>query len=161
MNMPTIRLSRPTDINTVVDLDRKCYPYPADLETWKELLHQSGVSNHAKVIVLEVMRKPYGFAVWNYEENVCHLIKLGVLPAARRQGLGNLLLAKCEGEASWAKKNQIITWVPDLHCKPGDPDDVSTFLHKTGFMATGKTGKMSYRMYGEYRDHYQFYKGIT
>ena len=38
---PEVRLTRPTDINTIRDLDIKCYDYPLEMDDWKELLNNS------------------------------------------------------------------------------------------------------------------------
>lgn len=85
---PSVRLTRPTDINYIRDLDAKCYAYPLSNDNWKQLINGSGKMGQARVVVIEVDRVPVGFAVWNTEEltrggrayDYCYIIRLGVIP---------------------------------------------------------------------------------
>jgi len=152
-----IRLSRPNDINSITDMDLKCYPYPLEMSEWQEKIKGSGNKDYARIVVAEYGPMPLGFAMWSADlEHVGQLHRLGVLPQFRRKGLGTLLLAACNSHCRENQCDVLRTIVPSLHCQPGDPDDVSVFLTRTGFRATGKV-LHSYRiMYGDEVDGYEF-----
>ncbi len=158
---PIIRLTRPTDINALSSLDLKTYHYPFPLEKWKELVRQSGKPTEARVVVAEAYRRPIGFAMWQEEDdNLVRIIRIGVLPKHRRIGIGTLLIHKCVSHSMIDQKEHVVIVVPDIHCSPGDPDDVSAFLKSVKFTTTGKIVSEYCRMYGEWRDGYVFERNI-
>lgn len=162
MNEPIVRLTRPSDVNALSTLDLKTYHYPLELKKWKELAGQSGKPTEPKVVVVEIVRKPVGFALWQeLDENVSRIIRLGVLHKCRFHGLGRLLIEKVVLHSQTAKKDRLRVVLPDIHCLPGDPDDVSGFLSKVGFHTTGEVVTDHCRMYGEWREGYVFERNIV
>lgn len=162
MNEPLIRLTRPGDVNALSTLDLKTYHYPLELETWKELAGQSGKPTEPKVVVVEVARRPVGFALWQeVDEDVARIIRLGILPKSRFCGLGTLLIKRIIAHSQTEKKDRLRIVIPDLHCQPGDPDDVSGFLSKVGFHTTGEVIQDHSRMYGDWREGYVFERNIA
>jgi GNAT superfamily N-acetyltransferase len=159
---PVVRLTRPSDNNALADLDLKCYDYPYSNERWKELAGESGKKKKPRVVVLEVLRKPAGYAVWNYlDEDTAKIIRLGVKPGWRRKGLGSVLLGKIIHHSQIEKADKLQVIIPDIHCIKGDPDNVSGFLAKTNFTATGEVIEGYRYMYGEWRDGYVFERNIV
>lgn len=162
MNDPIVRLTRPSDANVLNMLDLKCYPYPLSLDKWKALAGESGKKAKPKVVVCEVVRKPCGFAVWrDVDENVARIVRLGVVPKCRKHGIGRLLLKKIIHHCQIERKDKLRVIVPDLHCQPGDPDDVSGFLSKHMFHTTGEVVDGFRFMYGDWRDGYVFERNIV
>ena len=162
MSEPLIRLTRPTDINALCDLDLKTYHYPLPMARWKELVGMYGKPTEPRVVVVEIMRKPAGFAMWQVvDEDVTRIIRLGVLPRARFKGLGTTLINDCIAQCQTQKTDRLRIVIPDIHCHPGDPDDVSGFLSKTGFHPTGEVISEHARMYGDWRDGYVFERNIV
>jgi L-amino acid N-acyltransferase YncA len=164
---PNVRLSRPDDINIIRALDAKCYDYPLEMKEWEKLINQSGKNNKARCVVVEAARKPLGFAVWStflstggHSRNVQFLYKLGVKKDKRRNGLGTLMLDTCISEAVKAQAEVVRTIVPEIHCDPGDPDDVSIFLKKSEFVATGEIVENYVQMFGQLVDGFVFEKDI-
>lgn len=154
---PVVRLTRPDDINDVTMMDLRCYPYPMPMKEWQERIQGSGKQDQARIIVVEVYRKAAGFAMWNIDENhVGWLCRLGVLPPYRRKKLGCVLMASCVKHCADNHCDKIKAVVPSIHCKPGDPDDVSAFLHYCGFKATGEILYGYCVMYGDETDGYVF-----
>ena len=162
MNEPVIRLTRPADANVLSMLDLKSYPYPFSLDKWKELASDSGKKSKPKVVVCEVLRKPVGFAVWqDVDDDIARIIRLGVIPKFSRKGVGNLLLNKVINHCQIERKDILRVIVPDIHCQPGDPDDVSGFLSRMYFHTTGSVITEFRHMYGDWCDGYVFERNIV
>lgn len=163
MSNPIIRLSRPSDINNIVSLDSKCYIYPFKMKDWQDLVQKSGHVGEPRLIMLELMDLPVGFCMWknDSEESVTDILRMAVLKTHRRLGLGKLLLAACNKSSLSVGAGKMRITVPDIHCRPGDPDDVSEFLLKTGFLTTGEVKSDFKQMYGDSVDGYVFEKKVT
>lgn len=162
MNEPIVRLTRPADANVLNMLDLKCYPYPFSFEKWEELTNGSGKKSQPRVVVCEVLRKPCGFAIWrSIDEETARIVRLGVIPGFRNNGIGRLLLSKVIHHCQIGQKDSLRVIVPDIHCKLGDPDDVSGFLSKMLFHTTGEVIDNFRYMYGDYRDGYVFERNIV
>lgn len=173
-NKPTVRLTRPNDINHLRDLDIKCYPYPLEMQDWHKLVNGAGKKSEARVIIVEWNGTPIGFAVWNYEQierkdkqgqtetlDVAYVVRLGVAPAYRRRNVGMLLRDTVLIDARKKSLDVVRMTVPDLHCNPGDPDDVSVWLNRMGFRATGEIKERFMVMYGDWREGYIFESPVT
>lgn len=157
MNDPLVRLTRPSDINSLFTIDLKCYDYPMTLEEWKVLVGQSGKPTEPRILVAEINRKPVALGMWQeVDADVSRIIRLGVIPRYRFQGVGTLLVDACVKHCNTEKKDRIRIVIPDIHCMPGDSDDVSVFLSKVGFGPTGEVVSDYCKMYGDWRDGYVF-----
>jgi len=157
INDTIIRISRPDDVNKLRDLDMKCYPYPQDMDFWRAVSQDENTT----IIILEVVHQAAGFAVWSYGGKEATIHKLGVHPKYRRKGLGRLLVAACYRHVKDRGCDTISLVIPHIHCCPGDEDDVSVFLNKTGFTATGKVLTDFRIMYGSKVDGYIFARKIN
>ena len=153
-----IRLTRPDDINTLTALDLKTHQYPMPLKEWQTKLSGSGKQDQARIVLCVVAGLPVGFAMWSIdnEHNISHLLRLGVLPDFRLHGLGRLLVHACAQHSYEMRCDKVKIVVPDLNCSPGDPDDVSAFLNKLEFTATGEIIPEWGEMYGEPIEGYAF-----
>ncbi len=184
MEEPTVRLSRPNDINTLGTLDLKSYAYPLTMDNWRSLVNGSGKKCEPRVVLLELFRKPVGFAMWiRDEENMSKvfLLRVGIVPMQRRRGLGTVLVNQCvrdcllENEKleqkllsnqAFAKgENQepireIHIAVPDIHCIPNDPDNVVGFLNNSDFRPNGDIISKAKIMYGNPVDAYIFVRSL-
>lgn len=158
---PVIRLSRPTDINNLRDLDVKCYDYPLNMEQWQALVQSSGKTDEARCVLVEYQNPigsntPIGFGVWQNEEGKFNILRLGVAKSYRRQGIGKLIIDTIVKDARKKDVKTISLIVPDLHCEPGDPDDCSQFMLAVGFKPTGEIIQKHIYMYGQWREGYAF-----
>lgn len=162
MPEPIIRLTRPTDINALKDLDIKSYHFPLELEDWQARISGSGKPNESMIVVTEVYKKPVAYAMWNVdkEHNGIYLERLGVLPKFRRNGLGSRLVNRCmqHGYDQFCEEVRVI--VPSIHCFPGHPDDVSAFMNFNGFKTNGEIVHDMRKMYGQTVDGYIFVRKI-
>lgn len=160
---PQVRLTRPQDVNTLTHLDLKCYQYPVGLQGWQEFM--KGVDSTNRIVLLEVGKEAVGFAAYELVEQVggesyVNITRLGVQPRDRRKGYGTILLNNIENSARRMKADGLCILVPELHCTPGDPDDVLGFLTNAGFKASGAIEYNCKRMYGEWVDGYYFIRRI-
>jgi GNAT superfamily N-acetyltransferase len=162
MSEPVIRLTRPTDINALKDLDLKTYQYPLELDQWQARINGSGKPDESMIVVTEVYRKPVAYAMWNIdkEHNGVHLERLGVLPKFRRNGLGSRLIQRCMqyGYDKFCEEVRIV--IPSIYCCPGEPDDVSAFMNANQFKPNGTIAHNMRKMYGESVDGYVFARPI-
>ena len=151
-------MTRPTDINKLQALDLKSYHYPLALEEWQKHVVGSGKKDQSRIVIAEVQGLAVAYAMWMLEVDTDRVIlqRLGVHHEYRRFGLGRLMMGACEKFRYDNFCVEIVTTVPDVHCCPGDGDDVSVFLNKMGFEASGEIAKKWYHMYGETRDGYIF-----
>lgn len=159
---PVLRLTRPTDIGVLTNLDTKAYHYPLALEAWQEAVKGSGKKGEARIVVAELGKKAVAYGMWSIDtkKNEVVLDRLGVLPEYRLSGLGKLFILACMEFANKEMCDTIKITVPDLHCQPEDPDDVSVFLNRMGFKTTGKCIDDWKIMYGEMREGYEFTKPV-
>lgn len=163
MTKPMIRLSRPTDINTLVALDLKTYNYPLSMEDWKVLVHGSGKKKEPRVVLLELMGKPVGFCMWQdrepeegQKELVADLLRVGIVPGYRNRSLGRLMVDRCAEECNRNRLDKIRVLVPEVHCVPDDPDNIVGFLNKVDFFPTGEIVEDFKVMYGDLVDAFVF-----
>jgi len=154
---PIIRVCRATDINELANMDNKCYEYPYTLEDWQALAPAAGKKDHPRAVLIEAMRRNVGFMLWQYlSEETAQLIKLGILPSFRRNGLGQLLMESFVSTCIRENMKTATITVPEINCCPGEPDDCSVFLNKMGFTTTGVIVPNFAYMYGEQVEGFQF-----
>ena len=166
---PIIRLTRPTDISALQTLDLKSYHYPMPLDEWQQYVSESGKAGEARIIIVEVFRKPVGYCMWTIDKlnNGAHLERIGVIPPFRRSGLGTLLVEACVKHVrdqyyGETRDVEIRTIVPHIHCNIDDPDDVSAFLTSVDFSPTDNKNIVHNwkTMYGELVDGYIFARQV-
>ena len=162
---PQLRLVRPNDVSTITNLDLKCYHYPMDLDEWKEFLQTINDTN--KVVVLELGRRAVGFTAYELVEAIkegdsyVQVTRLGVHPEYRDRGFGSMLVKNVETAARRMKADKVSFLVPEIHCCPGDPDDVTHFLNFNGYYASGVIEYNYKRMYGRVIDAFYFTKELV
>jgi GNAT superfamily N-acetyltransferase len=158
MSEPLIRLTRPDDISKLQTIDLKCYQYPLSMKAWQEYVNGSGKAGKARIVICQVYQTAAGYAMWqvDQEHTSTEVLRLGVLPKFRRNKLGTLLMEACVRDSQKNRCDKVRILVPHIHCRPGDPDDVSAFLGVCGFKASGKCISDWRQMYGEWVDAYEF-----
>lgn len=142
------------DVNLVKDLDLKCYHYPWTPEQWGETVGD----NPAKWCLATIRDRPVGFAIWQQVKDVGLLQRLGVRPDSRKRGVGTELLSyvlRCVRNTGATELNLM---VPEIHCFPGHPDDVSAWLLTRGFRAKPPIVPEWGYMYGQWVDGFCFVK---
>ena len=142
------------DLAVVKDLDLKCYPYPLENDAWTFVF----VDSTCVVHIVYVYNKPVGFQILEPIESNLRVWRLGVLRKFNGRGAGKALLARADEFRAAIKAPVLDTVVPEIHCLPGDPDDVSVWLKFQGFKAT-KVKKDYFDMYGRKYDGFVFERG--
>lgn len=160
--MIKVREAGVKDITTLKDLDLKCQIYPADPDLWAYLLTPATKG----VYLAHIGHTPVGYAVCadieilETKQKHVRIQLFGSLARFRGNGVGKALLEKVEDLA----RNLHIKWVsaviPEIHCLPDDPDDVSLWLRFQGFRAK-RIVKDGFVMYGDKHDGFVFEKEVT
>ena len=151
-----IRPGGDRDVNFVKDLDLKCYHYPWTPEQWGKTVGD----DPAKWCLATIRDRPLGFAIWRIAPGEIILNRLGVLPDSRKQGIGTELLRHVIRYAGARQAQKITLRVPEIHCFPGHPDDVSAWLLTRGFRAEPPVVREYAYMYGQWVDGFCFVKPI-
>lgn len=148
----SLRDGQPRDTNYLKDIDLKSYHYPWGGDKWK-LLDEK---DHSVCLAIEAL-KPVGFVIWKGEKALDCILRLAVKPQNRGRGIGTMLLDRVFSAARVKRFREISTVVPEIHCLPGHPDDVSQWLLAYGFLARPPIIKEYAQMYGELVDGFQFF----
>jgi GNAT superfamily N-acetyltransferase len=141
------------------------------MDNWRSLVNGSGKKSEPRVILLELFRKPAGYATWIRDEeepSKVFLLRVGVVPGKRKRGLGTLLVGQCLEYCKETHDNledkdpvkEIHIAIPDIHCIPDDPDNVVGFLNNSGFYPNGDIISNAKIMYGNPIDAYIFVRKI-
>ncbi|AHE97512.1 ribosomal protein S18-alanine N-acetyltransferase [Thioalkalivibrio paradoxus] len=86
---PVVRPMRPEDIDRVMEIERRAYPFP-----WTEGIFRDCLRVGYDCRVLELDRDLVGHAVLTLAAGEAHLLNLSVDVRRQRQGLGRFLLRR-------------------------------------------------------------------
>ena len=150
------------DINVIHSLDFKSYHHPFDimgdkgeLLTWGKFAKKGA----ALSVVAHVDDKRVGFAVWDRARG--YIVRLGVLPDFRRNGIGRSILGwVCDDLRTHGKTELRVVLSQDTCLGPNDPDDVSGFMKKVGFKWID-TVHEAYHHYNKYEDGLVFQRKLV
>jgi len=134
------------------DCDVKCFDYGWTNEEWAFAIESYSVK------VAHFYGTPIGFAVFvvvNDEPRIVHLFKVGVKPPFRKRKAGRLLIHEATTFARVQGLNEIEAVVPEMLCSPGEPQDITGWLLKVGFLGTGVIRNYIQNM-GVKEDGYKF-----
>jgi GNAT superfamily N-acetyltransferase len=144
------------DVNLVKDLDLKCYHYPWSPEEWAATVGEGG----AKWCLATIRDRPVGFAIWRQAKDKALLQRIGVRPDSRKQGIGTEILRHVLRCVRTGDASELSLMVPEIHCFPGHPDDVSAWLLTRGFRAESPIVHEYAYMYGHWVDGFCFVKQL-
>lgn len=142
------------DLTLIRDLDVRTYFYPLTNDGWAYVFND----NACVVYLCTIGKRSIGFMILEPSGNNMRLHRLGILRQFRGLGAAKLLMRKAEEFRAATKSAALEVTVPEIHCAPGDPDDVSVFLKWQGFKATGVKTDF-YSMYGRKYDGFVFERG--
>lgn len=158
MSEPIVRMSRPDDINDILDLDVKCCYYPLSLEEWRVLIQgkdadATASQEKAKVSIVTIYRERVALAVTRpVDDDVVLIERFGVIEKYRGHGVGRLLMEEVLNNARHYRADVLRIVVPSIYCQPEasrDKDDMGAFLNAMKFKPTGKVVPNYTVMYGE------------
>lgn len=128
-----IRDATPADQIYIQDTDIKCFDLAWSSDAW-------GYAGEHYVIKLATwFGTPISFATYLHdtENNVVQFPKLAVKSSFRNRGLGRRMTEEAIAFCRQLGATHIQTIVPEAICRPGEAGDISGFLTKTGWKATG------------------------
>jgi ribosomal-protein-alanine N-acetyltransferase len=140
---PTIRWSIARDLREMVAIDAATYGSTGwtEAEFLEQLRHRAVIG-----MVAEQGGRVVGFMLYQIHSRAIEVLNFGVLPEARREGVGRLMVSKLIGKLS-EKRTAITTVVRERN------DPAIYFFRAQGFRATGvepgyyqDTGEDGYRM---------------
>lgn len=145
------------DINVIHSLDFKSYILPFDTENqqgkivqWTKLAKRgTALSN-----IASVDNRRVGFSVWERgaKGKPAYILRFGVIPAYRRRGIARQIMGWVCDDLRAAKKKTVRTVLSQGTCLgANDPDDVSGFMTKIGFVWKDTIPK-AFEEYGELVD---------
>jgi ribosomal protein S18 acetylase RimI-like enzyme len=83
-----LRNAEPADTIYVMQIDIKCYDNAWESEDWRKV----AMNRQQNVIVITRHSLPIAYAVYELEAAQLKLLRIGVLPKYRRQGIGSSIL---------------------------------------------------------------------
>ena len=121
-----LRLAAPEDLQTLHRIERACFP-----DAWAEEALAGELQREAGLVLLVEDPDPKGYAIFLTVADEAELLRLGVLPEARQQGLGRALL-----EASWKHLHRRgVVW---CHLEVRADNEAAIRLYRRlGFLSTG------------------------
>lgn len=114
------------DLDDIADLEARVQAFP-----WTRGNFADGLAAGYPGCVLRQDGRLAGFCVLMLAPDVAHLLVIAVQPALHRRGLGNRLLAWCEGRASQAGLPGIL-----LEVRPSNPGALR-FYERAGYLKVG------------------------
>lgn len=142
------------DASTIQALDLKCYHYPLENDAWSWIFLESTCVTY----MVYIHKKAVGYGVIEAVGDNLRIWRLGVLKQFRGLGAAKALLKRAEELRAATKSKALDVVIPEIHCLPEDPDDVSVFLKLQGFRAVG-IKKDRFDMYGCKYDGFIFERG--
>jgi ribosomal protein S18 acetylase RimI-like enzyme len=142
------------DLNTLKDIDLRSNFYPLEEDAWA----YSVVDGHCANYGASIGKVMVGFVLAEQIETLM-ILRLCVRPNYRHHGVGTKLMDKMASLARDLHVSTMSIIIPEIHCLPGDPDDVSLWLKWRGFRAT-KILKDGFYMYGDKIDGFKFERKV-
>lgn len=146
---PNLRPYRPTDLETLYQIDQACFPKGIAYghTEMRIYLHSPG----AHCLLADVAGITAGFILTERSRRLAHIITLDVLERHRRQKIGSLLLAASEQDAASHGATRIV-----LETATNNQAAIA-FWHKHGYREFGTAENY----YGRGLDAFQMEKGLV
>jgi N-acetylglutamate synthase-like GNAT family acetyltransferase len=131
--LTNIRKPEPQDLNYILDIDLKSFEDNWSYNTWRETLYDPRYG----VLIGTYKGLPVGFVVWFGGTKEGLITRLGVKPVYQQKGVGTQLLDAVEVILSQQGIKEVHFPVTESLCTPGQPYDVSRWLTKRKYRASG------------------------
>ena len=89
--LPAPRLEASADLDLLAELEARAFPDPWDRAALEPLFAAGAAEAH---VAFEADGRPTGYALFQLLPGECELLRVGVVPEARRRGLGKALLSR-------------------------------------------------------------------
>lgn len=118
-----VRYFEPSDLNSIMEIERRCFEHPWTREELEAALKSDGV-------VAEVRgERILGFCIYSLDQDKITLFSIAVDPPSQRKGIGQMLISHVK-EATSPKRPKIVSLVRETNMR------AIQFLRKCGFVAT-------------------------
>jgi GNAT superfamily N-acetyltransferase len=157
------------DRQELMRLDLRCYDYPLSFEEWGEILSSgkdkkiSGEFSGFRCETFKRNNTILGYVVFHdepNEDNDLEVLKLGVLPAVRQQGVGKMLSDYRREKARTKGFSEAVYTIPEYWLDPNENRGVVNFISSSG-LVLHKTLKEAFYHYGNIYDGIVFRTGGT
>lgn len=139
-------------------IEIKCYDYPLTFEAWGEILSDKGGGGEFSKCKCSVYKRNstiLGYAV--YGENPTEpdqdleVLRLGVLPSVRNQGIGKMLVDHLQVKAHSKNMNQAQIMIPEYLLDPQENRNIHDFVATSG-LVLHRHEREAYFHYGKFYD---------
>jgi GNAT superfamily N-acetyltransferase len=151
--LTNIRKPEPQDLNYILDIDLKCFEDNWSYSEWRTTLADS----HYGVLLGTCEGVPVGFIVWFNDGKDSLIVRLGVKKDYRNRNVGSQLLQAVEVITHQQGLEALQITVTESLCCPNTKTDVSSWLIKRGYHASGLV-KEAGIFFGQKEDEITFCK---
>ena len=145
--MIQFRAAEERDAHYLIDIDIKCFDYAWMPEDWRQ------ASKTCVGTVATWYGTPIGMAIFaKTEAGDIEIVKIAVKKPYRNRGVASQLLLNCAIYAREIHIPRMVMLVPEGRLRPGEPDDISTWLTKLGFRAQAPLLRDYFTFYGQAED---------
>lgn len=126
----TIRWRKTSDNSTIIKIDQHCYLNALQYSELIKLLREPSVI----AIVAEERGHVLGYAIYRLSGFAIEIIRIGVDPRERRNGVGTALIDRLKSKLKGQRRDTITIDTPGVSLA------AQLFLSKAGFMAESRPG---------------------
>jgi len=130
-----------SDKSNLFRLDCKCYDYPIEVEDWAKILSTSPSINDQmtgfKCNTYRVNSTIVGYYVYwakPSEVDTLRLLRLGVHPDYRTQGIGTMLIDNAKAKADSFGMMEVDILIPEYYLDPDEDRGINQFVDTAGLM---------------------------
>ena len=124
---PQLRAMRETDLEAVMDIEVRAYPYP-----WTHGIFRDCLRAGYGCWVLELHDKLLGYGILSVAAGEAHVLNVCIAPHAQGRGHGRRLMKRLLDLARWHRAERVY-----LEVRPSNPKAIALY-HDLGFNEIGR-----------------------
>ena len=124
---PQLRAMRETDLDAVMDIEVRAYPYP-----WTHGIFRDCLRAGYGCWVLELHGKLLGYGILSVAANEAHVLNVCIEPRSQGRGHGRRLMKRLLDLARWHRAERVY-----LEVRPSNPKAIALY-HDLGFNEIGR-----------------------
>lgn len=166
MSTAQVYKAQPLDRSDLFHLDVKCYDYPLTMEHWGQIiLKDEGPFTRYECEVFKRNGTILGYYVYGIDPIArgemlpdLSVLRLGVMPSVRRQGIGSMLVKKLRDVCEQMEVDQFQMIIPEYVFDPDEARGITEFFHTNGIVFMDNSPNLFYH-YGRNYDGLIFRSG--